>query len=69
MNGVVSGFSSVVPSAFWSMPTPFWAPKDVVAELTVIDQLMSSPMLLGVKSSISSVYVPLTGLPFRLASG
>ena len=54
MNGVVSGFSSAVPSAFWSIGAPLCCTNAGAAELTVIDQLTSVPELFLTLSVIVS---------------
>ena len=50
-----NGFSSPIPSAFWSIGAPFWSrPNEGAEELTVIDQLTSVPALFARLSLIES---------------
>ncbi len=54
-SGSVRGFSSGVPSAFWSMGAPVWSPRVGSTESTVTDQPVSVPVLLDWVSSMVKV--------------
>src|ERR1700739_4098524 len=76
VNGVVSGFSSDVPSAFWSIAAPvriwgtasFWGIARIV-ESILIDKLSSVPELMDAQLLIVSVSAPSTWLPLSRVSG